>query len=148
MATVIWLSINNWLMQWLFAWRHEAITQQMLTDHQVCSVAPQKNFIRNVHEINPCSEIALLKLPPHLPGANGLMKVMMISKKYIYFGHHWITQLVTQTTGCTECMMTSSNGNVFRVTGSLCREFTDHRWIPRTKASDAELWYFLWYMPE
>ena len=41
-------------------------------------------------------------------------------------------------------MMTSSNGNIFRVTGHLCREFTGRRWIPRTKASDAELWYFLW----
>ena len=39
-------------------------------------------------------------------------------------------------------MMTSSNGNIFRVTGHLCREFTDPRWIPRTKASDAELWCF------
>ena len=41
-------------------------------------------------------------------------------------------------------MMTSSNGNIFRVTGPLCGEFTGHRWIPRTKASDAELWCFLW----
>ena len=37
-------------------------------------------------------------------------------------------------------MMTSSNGNIFRVTGPLCGEFTRHRWIPRTKASNAELW--------
>ena len=35
-------------------------------------------------------------------------------------------------------MMTSSNGSIFRVTGPLCGEFTGHRWIPRTKASDAE----------
>ena len=41
-------------------------------------------------------------------------------------------------------LMTSSNGNIFRVTGHLCREFTGQRWIPRTKASDAELWCFLW----
>ena len=34
--------------------------------------------------------------------------------------------------------MTSSNGNIFRVTGPLCEEFTGHRWIPLTKASDAE----------
>ena len=27
-------------------------------------------------------------------------------------------------------MMTSSNGNIFRVTGPLRREFTGHRWIP------------------
>ena len=33
-------------------------------------------------------------------------------------------------------MMTSSNGNIFRVTGHLCGEFTG------TKASDAELWLF------
>ena len=32
--------------------------------------------------------------------------------------------------------MTSSNWNIFRVTGHLCREFTGHRWIPRTKASE------------
>ena len=29
------------------------------------------------------------------------------------------------------------NGNIFRVTGPLCGEFTGHRWIPRTKARDA-----------
>ena len=40
-------------------------------------------------------------------------------------------------------MMKSSNGNIFRVTGHLCGEFTGHRWIPRTKASDAELWRFI-----
>ena len=38
--------------------------------------------------------------------------------------------------------MTSSNGNIFRATGHLCGEFTGHRWILRTKASDAELWCF------
>ena len=36
------------------------------------------------------------------------------------------------------------NGNIFRVTGHLCGEFTSQRWIPRTKASDAEFWCFLW----
>ena len=40
-------------------------------------------------------------------------------------------------------MMTSSNANIFRVTGHLCGEFTDPQWIPHTKASDAELWCFL-----
>ena len=44
-------------------------------------------------------------------------------------------------------MMTSSNGNIFRVTDQLCG-VTGHRWIPRTKASDAELWCFLWSAPE
>ena len=40
-------------------------------------------------------------------------------------------------------MMTSSDGNIFCVTGHLCGEFTGDRWTPRTKASDAGLWYFL-----
>ena len=40
--------------------------------------------------------------------------------------------------------MTSSNGNIFRVTGHLCGKFTGPRWISHTKASDAELWCLLW----
>ena len=31
---------------------------------------------------------------------------------------------------CMSILMTSSNGNIFRVTGHLCGEFTGHRWIP------------------
>ena len=45
-------------------------------------------------------------------------------------------------------MMTSSNGNIFRVIGHLCREFSGHRWIPHTQANDAELWCYLWSAPE
>ena len=46
-------------------------------------------------------------------------------------------------------MMTSSNGNIFRVTGHLCGEFTGPRWIPHTKACDAD-WEteIFWYSPE
>ena len=51
--------------------------------------------------------------------------------------HDWVTIITINT-------MTSLNGNIFHVTGHLCGEFTGHRWIPRKKASDAELWCFLW----
>ena len=34
--------------------------------------------------------------------------------------------------------------DIFRVTDHLCEEYTGHRWIPLTKASNAELWCFLW----
>ena len=44
--------------------------------------------------------------------------------------------------------MTSSNRNILRVTGHLCGQFTGNRWIAHTKASDAELWCFLWSTPE
>ena len=46
------------------------------------------------------------------------------------------------------CWTISHNGNIFRVTGHLCGEFTGPRWIPRTKASGAELWCFLWSASE
>ena len=44
--------------------------------------------------------------------------------------------------GALLAMMTSSNGNIFRLTGHLCGEFTGPRWIPHTKVSD--VWCFLW----
>ena len=53
---------------------------------------------------------------------------------------HW------ETCSFTENMM-SSNGNILRITVPLCGEFTGHQWIPHTKASDAELWCFLWSAP-
>ena len=40
-------------------------------------------------------------------------------------------------------MMTSSNGNIFRVTVPLWGESTGDRWIPLTTVSDAELSCFL-----
>ena len=43
---------------------------------------------------------------------------------------------------CIIPMMTSSDGNMFRVTGPLCGEFTGDGWIPLTKASDADILMF------
>ena len=44
-------------------------------------------------------------------------------------------------------MMTSSNGNIFRVTGPLWGESTDDRWITLTKAG-GDLWLYPWSVPE
>ena len=44
--------------------------------------------------------------------------------------------------GNREPMMMSSNGNILCVSGPLWGESTSGRWIPLTKASDAELWCF------
>ena len=50
---------------------------------------------------------------------------------------HWLVVLVIfchlMRSRCSLVMMTSSSGNIFRVTGPLCGEFTGNRWIPRTK---------------
>ena len=93
-----------------------------------------------------------------------------LKKCFSFIGCRHLIQLFTYFTGCLrifllalgvpwhsntaleetayQTMMTSLNGNIFRVTGSLCEESTGHRWIPVTKASDAELWCFLWSPPE
>ena len=60
---------------------------------------------------------------------------MMHAKRPPFACHDPKTILITMGT----CMMTSSNGNIFRVTVHLCGEFTGPRWILHTKASDAEL---------
>ena len=46
------------------------------------------------------------------------------------------------------CLIMSSNDNIFRVTGPFWGEFTGHRWIPLTRANDAELWRFLLSAPD
>ena len=40
------------------------------------------------------------------------------------------------TRGTRQNLMTSSKETIFGATGSLCGEFTGHRWIPLTNASD------------
>ena len=68
---------------------------------------------------------------------------------YVFLPWKRISTTYRYIIGVEKCrMMTSSNGNIFRVTGPLCGEFTGHRWIPRIKASDVELWCFLWFAPE
>ena len=78
------------------------------------------------------------KTPTELRSLHGIMRVANVMAP----------NRGTHPPESTVSMMTSSNGNFFRVTGLLCGEFTDLRWIPRTKASDAELWCFLWSAPE
>ena len=55
---------------------------------------------------------------------------VVVSEKKIQKHLHFLP--FGQWEGAGTYMMTSSNWNIFR-------------WIPCTKASDAELWYFLWY---
>ena len=48
------------------------------------------------------------------------------------------TFLISLKSDCYLYTMTSSNGNIF----------TGHRWVPHTKATDAELWCLLWSLRE
>ena len=100
---------------------------------------------------------------------SGLHRTYLGQVKFIHQRHGWpsyhcepwkdgghCAEHAPMTKVCDDChrwslpiiMMTSSNGNIFRVTGHLCGEFTGPRWISHTKASDAELWCFLWSASE
>ena len=78
-----------------------------------------------------------------------LMAWCMFGVKQLIISQHY-----TSVDGCfVEPLPESSHDDVikwklFRVTGHLCGIFTGLRWIPHTKASDAELWYFPWSAPE
>ena len=81
----------------------------------------------------------------------GHTMVLFVNQILLYFLEYFISisHIVTNDIKSRikwvvpDFMMTSSNENIFRVTGPLYGEFTGHRWIPLTKASDAELWCFL-----
>ena len=65
----------------------------------------------------------------------------IIVTSYIYIGRGIYTY-VSSKIFHSIYMMTSSNGSVFRITGPMWGESTGPRWIPLTKASDAELLMF------
>ena len=73
---------------------------------------------------------------------------------WVYLWHSSIYHSVADTTVASEGKTYGSHEDVikwqhfFRVPGPLRGEFTGHRWISLTKASDAELWCFLWCAPE
>ena len=78
------------------------------------------------------AEICWTRGNPGIPNCAGDVITMRQEVNCIYAGI-----VVRRLFHLLRYMMTSSNGNIFRVTGPLCGEF------PLTKASDAELWCFL-----
>ena len=110
------------------------------------------NFYEDFTEVffskNPINNIsALVQIKAwHRPGYKLLYEPKWLDYRRIY-ASLGLSELETWI--YIDFMMTSSNGNIFRVTCHLCGEFTGPRWIPLTKASDdAELWRFLWSAPE
>ena len=80
-----------------------------------------------------CSAASVIHIMPHITDRAIINQIKTIYGRYSTAIHY---------------MMTSSNGNIVRVNGPLWKEFTGHWGIPHTKASDAELWCFLWSAPE
>ena len=76
--------------------------------------------------------------PPRPPPPQRLLPLTSKPCQTLHIWHKGYIGL-GKCTGWHFRMMTSSNGNIFRVIPPLRGEFTGHRWIPRTMASDAEL---------
>ena len=96
----------------------------------------QYSIPRIMHMAYSLLPLVVIRYGPILPiFPFGNHKVSPVSKK-----RSWWMSL--NTPHKSNDMMTSSNGNIFRVTGHLCGKFTGPRWISHTKASDAELWCF------
>ena len=118
-------------------------------------VCPSKQYCRRFPDIIKCiffNEnlfsliIFSLKLIPNGPVDNEseLVQMMAWCRQPL---SHYLTKYRPTSMSCYD-MMTSSNGNIFRVTRPLWGEYTGHMWIPLTKASDAEFWCFLWCASE
>ena len=119
---------------------------------------PIKNSLKFVPEGQINKILALVQIMAwRRPGEKPLSEPMMVSLlTHIciiwpqWVSHHqnlFLTHSVRHQLPGVH-MMTSSNGNILRVTGPLREEFIGHRWIPLTKASNAELWCFLWSGPD
>ena len=104
-----------------------------------CDVAYFMDYIHLWHKYNPWGDD---HFPVNISKGNATRAIWIF-----VVGARGILTLVDQDLQFL-VMMTSSNGNIYRVTGPLCEEFTGHRRIPLTKASDAVLRYFLWSAPE
>ena len=79
--------------------------------------------------------VLIQKMARHQPGDNLLSDPMVITlqKHICVTWPQWVNQdlvwiIWIDIPACI--MMTSSNGNIFHVTGHLCGEFTGLRWIP------------------
>ena len=105
-----------------------------------------------------CEKIVLFWFLPYQQNSVKISKLNHFTMKSLLTWLPWITHAInvlmfqyifseTRPGNNISFMMTSSNGNIFRVTGHLCGEFTGRRWIPHKKASDAERWCFFHLCP-
>ena len=67
-----------------------------------------------------------------------LLDSQLTEEKSIFFHIYALWKCIIINRYSKKIMMMSSNGNIFHVAGLLFGEFTGHRWIPLTKASDTE----------
>ena len=134
-----------------FSWTKIYKFQLIFTE--VCSQGPTNNIPASVQIMawrrsgdKPLTEPMMIGLVTHIC----VTRPQWVKRHQISYISQQQTFNVAMTTKIAgkSRTMTSSNWNIFHVTGHLCGEFTGPRWNPRTKASDAELWCFLWSASE
>ena len=123
-------------------WRHHPLINcrvcyWKVTDQRIQSVGSRSRY--HIFEIDNC--------PRHMHWWKshiwwtrfiGILSSKAIDNNFIVSNFNYCRLICYFT---SHNIMTSSNGNIFCDTGPLCGVFTGHQWIPRTKVSDAELWF-------
>ena len=116
-----------------------AIAMKFCTWHDSCAAMACTKF---------CSEMILYN-GVILKASLYLIWITMGKSFLLWFGTWQFCQTIpSYFTGAREFHDDVIKWKHFRVTGHLCGEFTGPRWIPHTKASDTELWCFLWSASE
>ena len=82
-------------------------------------------------------------------GLNIIKFVLSILRDNRLAFNHFITLLSSLfITVDNSCKLLALQNNVVSSANKIEGEFTGHRWIPLSKARDAELWCFLWSAPD
>ena len=157
-----WLTdwLTDWLSEWVSEWANERVSEWVggwmngsfiksfiywfIDDYRLTAALCGDQFQSCVGGPGPLDFLPILNESATIPEREALFNtfcgwVRHFTEDFTITGNIQIY---------SHFMMTSSNGNIFRVTGLLCGEFTGHRWIPHIKGSDAGLWCFLWFAPE
>ena len=156
--------VQNRRTVFLFRWRNSTTWEESITNKvstylhlfETSRIGGSEYYLENAWKEWPeiwHADLSCWPPPILIRFCYGLMVVLILVQFWLNKVRRCCVSIITLTmigrnSHNHVTMMTSSNGKNFRVTGPLYGEFTGHRWSPRTKASDAELWCFLWSAPE
>ena len=128
-------ALSSWTLEWSWyeLWRHWQHLK--VSCHSNCR---HRQWRQSLYHVNS-------QFYRSMPSVLSLTSIIVLSiRRFIDFVTSQSHGICLQISQLLWIMMTSSSENIFRDTGPLLGESTGYRWIPLTKASDADLWGFLW----